>query len=200
MMKNILSVVATLAILTGLTTNLFAAEPAAKEAWQIAYTAALVDGKANPPPQGQALKEGLAYTPPEEMVLKEAVSKAMEKEASACECMKIAIDLEYNPYAVLKAIYSSEGNVQLDQLCMCATEAGIMKAITAKAAVDSLSSSGAPLFQQDEITQSQCLGGEEGRINTPPEEGLAYTAPVVPLKTISTDANKNRNFATSTTF
>lgn len=190
-MKKILSVVATFAILTGLTTNLFADEIAAEKGWRVAYIAALQEGKTVPLPQGQAQEEGLAYTPPEEIVLKEAISKAMEQEAQACECMKIAIDLEYNPYSVLKSIYSSGGDVKLDQLCMCATEAGIMNAITAKAAVDALSPSGAPVFSRDEITQSQCLGGEEG---------LAYTAPVVPLKTIATDANANRNFATTTTF
>ncbi len=204
-MKKILSVVVTLAVFTGLTTNLFAAKPAAepaaeKEPWQIAFTAALKAGKPSPLPQGQAQEEGLAYTPPEETVLKEAISAAMEQEASACECMKIAVDLEYNPYAVLKAIYSSEGNVKLDQLCNCATEAGIMKAITAKAAGDALSSSGTPKFPQDEITQSQCLGGEEASTDTPPEEGLAYTAPVVPLKAIATDPTANRNYATTTTF
>jgi hypothetical protein len=196
MMKKILFIVAVLAIFTSFASNLLAAE----EDWQVAYITALQEGKTVQLPQGQAREEGLAYTPPEEMVLQEAVSIAMEQDASACECMKIAVDLEYNPYAVLKSIYSSGGNVKLDQLCMCATEAGIMKAITAKAAVDALSPSGTPVFLRDEITQSQCLGGDEGLAYTSPEEGLPYTAPAVPLKTIGTDPNVNRNYASTTTF
>ena len=188
-MKHLLSIVMTLVALAGLiTTTLSAAE---EEGWQVAFTAALQEGKAGELPQGQSPAEGLAYTPPEELVLQEAVSEAMKQDAPACECMKIAIDLEYNPYAVLKSIYTAGGNIKLDQLCMCATEAGIMKAITAKAATDARWPSGLPVFHQDEIAQSQCLGGEEG---------LAYTPPDQPLKAIAADPNTNRNFATTTTF
>ncbi|MCP4117795.1 MAG: hypothetical protein GY737_20835 [Desulfobacteraceae bacterium] len=186
-MNKILSVVAALALFAGFTKNL----PAAEAGWLDTYITALEEGKAAQLPQGQAGEEGLAYTPPEEIVLQEAVSKAMEQNAPVCECMKIAIDLEYNPYSVLKTIYASGGVVKLDQLCMCATEAGVMKAIVAKAAGDALSPTGTPLFHRDEIAQSQCLGGEEG---------LAYTASDVPLKTIDTDSNKNRNYASTTTF
>jgi len=192
-MKKILSIVAAVALFASLSSNLSAAE----ENWRTAFISALEGGKTAQLPNSK--EEGLAYTPSEEIVLKDAISKAMAQKAPACECMKIAVDLEYNPYSVLKNIYASGGDLKLDQLCMCATEAGIMKAIIAKAAVDALSPTGDPLFNRDEITQSQCLGGEEGLAYTPPEEGLPYTTPAVPLSAIGTDTGANRNFATSTT-
>ena len=192
-MKKILSILAGVALFASFSSNL----PAAEENWRTAFISALEEGKTAQLPKSK--EEGLPYTPSEEIVLKDAISKAMAQKAPACECMKIAVDLEYNPYAVLKNIYASGGDLKLDQLCMCATEAGIMKAIIAKAAVDALSPTGDPLFDRDEITQSQCLGGEEGLAYTPPEEGLPYTAPAVPLSAIGTDTGANKNYATSTT-
>lgn len=191
-MKKILAVL-TLLILTFCT---HLTPSAAEQDWRTEYITALQDGKAVvTPTPGDG---GLAYTPSEEQVLMKAVSKAMEQEASACECMKIAIDLDYNPYDVLKSIYSTGGNVKLDQLCMCATEAGIMKAIIAKAASDALLPTGEPLFDLDEITQSQCLRSDQGLAYTPPEAGLPYTAPLSPLSPIGTDSNNNNNYATKT--
>ncbi|MEA1969412.1 MAG: hypothetical protein U9N77_14490 [Thermodesulfobacteriota bacterium] len=166
------------------TTSLFAKD------WRSVFVAALEKGKTVELPAGQTPAEGLAYTPPEEVVLEEAVAKAMEEKAPACECMKIAIDYEYNPYLVLKNIYSSGGDVELDQLCMCATEAGVMKAIIANAAADAVSSLDEPVFDRDEISQSQCLGGEEG---------LAYTAAVRPLPVSPVDNSGNRNYASKST-
>ena len=89
--------------------------------------------------------------------------------------MKIAIDFEYNAYSVLKYLYAAGGQLGVDQLCMCATEAGVMKAIIAKAAMDAVTPLNEPVFDRDEITQSQCLGGEEI---------LAYTALAKPLPRI----------------
>lgn len=190
-MNKLLSVMTALAMIVGLTSTVFAAE----QDWRTPFITALQDGKT----ATMATGEGLAYTAPEELVLKEAVSKAMEQDAPACECMKMAIDLEYNPYAVLKSIYSVGSNVTLDQLCMCATEAGIMKAIIAKAAVDALSPTGEALFNRDEIAQCQCLRGEDGLAYTPPpEEGLPYTAPLVPLQSVSADTGRSRTLATAT--
>ncbi len=115
---------------------------------------------------------GLAYTPPsEDVILEKAITQALTRNAPPCECMKIAINLQYNPYSVLKNIYGA-GNreILLDQLCMCASELGIMKAVIARAATDALSSSNEPIFQMDEISQCQCLGGEEGFAYTPAGE------------------------------
>lgn len=153
-------------ILVGTTSQVYAGD------WRIEYMDALEAGKAVELPQGQTQAEGLAYTPPEEVVLEEAISRAMEKKAPACECMKIAVDLDYNPYSVLKNIYSAGGDLELDQLCICATEAGIMKAIIAKAAKKAVSPLGEPIFKRDEIAQSQCLGGEEGLPYTPSAKAL----------------------------
>ena len=81
----------------------------------------------------------------------------MDLKAPACEVMKIAVDLKYNPYSTIKTIFAVGGEVKLDQLCMCATESGITKEIIAKAASDATSSLGKPIFSRDEIIQSQCL-------------------------------------------
>jgi len=104
---------------------------------------------------------GLGYTLDEEEALKNAIQKAMDNKAPACEAMKLAIDLEFNPYNVISNIFNSGADIDLDQLCMCATEGGISKSLTtsaANAAVD------ANMLSRDEIIQSQCLN-----------EGLAYT-------------------------
>jgi predicted amidohydrolase len=58
--------------------------------------------------------------------------------------------------------------VDLNQLCMCATESGVNKQVIAKAATDAASPLGKPIFPRDEIAQAQCLR----------EIGLGYT-PVV---------------------
>jgi len=108
---------------------------------------------------------GLGYTPSESTVLEKAIKRAMDMKAPPCEAMKIAIDLKYNPYSVIKNVFSSGGEVDLNQLCMCATESGINKQIVAKAASDATSSLGTPIFPRDEIAQAQCLR----------EIGLGYT-------------------------
>lgn len=150
--------------------------------WRDDFISALEKGKAVQLPEGDAQTEGLAYTPPEDVVLEEAIAKAIERKAPACECMKIAIDFDYNPYSVLKNIYSAGGQVGLNELCMCATEAGVMKAVIAKAAMDAVTPLNEPVYDRDEIAQSQCLGGEEI---------LAYTALTKPLPRIPvTDTNK----------
>jgi len=168
-------------------TSIFAAEAAD---WRDNFVDALEKGKQPLPSAAEAGEEGLAYTPPEEIVLEEAISKAMDEKAPACECMKIAIDYEYNPYLVLKNIYGAGGDVKLNQLCMCATEAGIMKAIIANAAADAVTPLDEPVFDRDEIAQSQCLGGEEG---------LAYTTAAQPLTGSPVENNVNPNYASAST-
>ncbi len=143
---------------------------ASAESWEKDFVQALQKGKAVP--SGQA--GGLGYTPAEDTVLEEAIRKAMEAKAPPCSAMKIAVDMKYNPYMVIKNIYSYGGEVGLDQLCMCATESGVNKQIIAKAATDAATSLGEPVFSRDEIVQSQCLR----------EIGLGYTETIVMPPTI----------------
>ncbi|MFH0729952.1 MAG: CsgG/HfaB family protein [Pseudomonadota bacterium] len=156
------------------------------EDWRNDYLAMLKKGKAVRLPSGQPSGAGLAYTPPEAVTLENAISKALEKEKGArvCECMKLAVDLEYNAYLVIKTIYEAGGSLEIDQLCMCATEAGVMKAIIAKAAREAISPLGSPVYAQDEIAQASCFQGEEG---------LAYTPGEVPLDDIPVDTYGQNN-------
>ena len=139
---------------------------AEENGWEKEFVQALQKGKIVP--SGQA--QGLGYTPAEETVLEGAIKKAMESKAPPCEAMKIAVDLKYNPFSTLKNIFGYGGEVDLDQLCMCATESGINKQIIAKAATDAVTPLGTPVFPRDEITQAQCLR----------EIGLGYTAAETP--------------------
>jgi len=152
--------------------------------WRDDFVTALEKGKAVKLPDNQTKAEGLAYTPPEDVVLEEAIARAIENKAPPCQCMKIAIDFDYNPYSVIKNIYSAGGDIKLDQVCSCATEAGVMKAIIAKAAADAVSPLNEPIFKPNEIAQSQCLGGEEG---------LAYTQRHKPLYAIRVSSEPESN-------
>ncbi len=78
--------------------------------------------------------------------------------------MKIAIDLKYNKYYILKYIYSTGGELEIDELCMCATEGGIAKHLIAQAVKDAVSYTGNPVYGIDEIAQARCIN-----------RGLGYT-------------------------
>ena len=145
--------------------------PGQADAWEKEYIEKLQAGKEA---ADQLKAEGLAYTPAEETVLEEAIIQAMEEKAPPCEAMTIAVDLEYNPYLTLKHIYGYGGEVGLNQVCMCATEAGIQKQIVARAAADAITPLGEPVYERDEIAQSQCIN----------QTGLAYTEAVMPLTII----------------
>ncbi len=133
--------------------------------WRGKFVSALQKGKAASDSKGG----GLGYTPAQSVVLEEAIKAAMDAKAPACEAMKIAVDLEYSPYAVIKNIFGSGGEVKLNQLCMCATESGINKQIVAKAATDAMSPLGKAIFERDEITQAQCIGlGYTPIVSIPP--------------------------------
>lgn len=131
--------------------------------WQDVYQQMLEKGKEST----QTNDAGLGYTPAEATVLEEAVSYALsgEKGDRACECMKIAVELEYNPYLVLKTIYGLGGDMEIDQVCSCATEAGVTKAIIAQAATDAVTPLDKPVYNVDEIAQSQCLTGLAYQVN-----------------------------------
>ena len=139
---------------------------AEENAWEKEFVQALQKGKIVPAGQSQ----GLGYTPAEETVLEGAIKKAMELKAPPCEAMKIAVDLKYSSFSILTNIFGYGGEVDLDQLCMCATESGINKQIIAKSATDAVTPLGIPVFPRDEITQAQCLR----------EIGLGYTAAETP--------------------
>ncbi len=144
----------------------FTASAFAAEDWEDEFVDALIKGKE----VTQTETEGLAYTPAEETVLQDAIKKAMDEEAPPCQCLKIAVNFDYNPYLVIKNIYGYGGEVDLDELCMCATEEGIMKEVIAKAAADAVTPLGDKVFDRDEITRSVCL-----------EMGLPYTAAAADL-------------------
>ena len=144
---------------------------AAANDWEKEFVQLLQQGKRQP------LKKaaGLAYTPSEEAVLEEAIKKAMALKAPPCEAMKIAVDLKYNPYSVIKDIFSYGGEVGLNQLCICATESGIDKQIIAKSAADAISPLGTPVYLPDEIAQAKCLR----------DIGLGFTEAALPIERTS---------------
>ena len=136
--------------------------------WEQEFVDALKKGKEAIETQGEGL--GLGYTPSEATVLEEAIQNALDQDAPPCECMKIAVGFDYNPYNVLTSIYGSGKGVELDNVCMCATEEGVMKEVIARAASDAVNPVGEKVFDRDEITQSQCL-----------QVGLPYTAAAAAL-------------------
>ncbi len=109
--------------------------------------------------------DGLGYTLSEDEALEIAIKKAMDQKAPACEAMKLAVDLEFNPYNVITGIFNSGAELDLEQLCMCATEGGIPKSLLAQATDEAAE---ANRLTRDEIAQSQCM-----------REGLGYTPEVV---------------------
>jgi hypothetical protein len=135
------------------------------EDWQDVFQSMLEKGKTGSAPSDSG---GLAYTAPESVALEDAIAYALSGEQGdrACECMTMAVKYDYNPYTVLKTIYSLGGDLEIDTLCSCATASGITKAVIAKAATDAVTPLNEPVYDTDEIAQSQCLSG------------LAYTPPV----------------------
>jgi hypothetical protein len=149
----------------GVTFLCAASGPAEAKNWEDAFAEALIKGKEAAEQEGG----GLGYTPSLEKVLDDAVAEALDRDGPPCQCMKIAISLEYSPYLVLKTIYR-HANIEIDELCMCGTEQGILKEVIAKAAVDATLPSGEKVFAGDEVKQSQCL-----------QTGLPYTAAAAEL-------------------
>ncbi len=134
--------------------------------WQNVYKDMLEKGKESI--ETNMDNTGLAYTPAEATVLEEAVTYALSEENGdrACECMKIAVELEYNPYLVLKMIYGLGGDLEIDTICNCATQAGVTKAIIAQAATDAVTLLNEPVYDVDEISRSQCLTGLAYQLNS----------------------------------
>lgn len=132
--------------------------------WEKNYISTLTKGKVSLK-NTSYVGAGLGYHAAEEVILQDAIKTALDSQGPPCTVMKIAIDLEYNPYNIIKTIYSQGKEIPLDQLCMCATESGIQKQIITKAALDAVSSINKPVYSRDEIAQAQCFN----------ERGLGYT-------------------------
>lgn len=137
-----------------------------KKLWEKEFVQALQKGKM----VDSQDSEGLGYTPDENTVLSKAIKRAVEQKAPPCEAMKIAIDLKYTAYNVIYNIFSHGGEINLNQLCMCATESGINKQLVAKAATEVTNKDGERIFPRDEIAQAQCLN----------DVGLGYTEAAAP--------------------
>jgi len=131
--------------------------------WEQEFVQALQKGKI----KTKGPYSGLRYATVDSIALDNAIRKAMEKNAPPCEVIKIAVDLEYNPYSVIKKVLTYGGKIDLDQLCICGTESGIDKQILAKAATDARIATAlcCPIYSAEEIAQAQCLR----------EVGLGYT-------------------------
>jgi hypothetical protein len=114
---------------------------AAKQNWEELFQETLVKGKQD----GNKVQ-----------ALEAAIRNAMERNAPACQVMKTAISLDYNPYLVLTTIYAY-GSIEIDELCICGTEEGIAKEIIAKAAADATRPGGDKVYTRVEVKQSQCL-------------------------------------------
>jgi len=154
------------------------------KAWAPEYIKALQEGKEIIKTGGK----GLDYTPSEDTVLAEAVKQAIViNNAPAYEAMKIAVDLKYNPYSVIKNIFSHGGSIDLDQLCDYASKFGIDKQVFAKASKDAVSPLGKRVFSRNELAQCQCLQ----------EIGLGYSEPVVEGPEIVTPPPKPAQFSKS---
>ena len=182
-MKNLLMISLFLTIGIGI----FASQGFAEEnnkAWESEFVQALLKGK-------EMIETGrneLADAPYQETILAEAVKQAIViKNTQACQALKIAVDLEYNPYSVIKNIFSHGGEIDLNQLCSYATQYGINKQIFAKASKDAVSPLGEPVFSRNELAQCQCLQ----------EIGLGYREPVVERPDIVKPPPKPAQFSKS---
>lgn len=133
----------------------------ASQSWEQEFINALT--KAKEAGQAGQRGEGLGYNQSPEQLLDEAIQDAMAQGGPPCQILRMAVDMDFNPYPVLLSIYS-QGSVDLDEVCMCATEQGVGKAVIAQAATSASGPSGTPAYNRDEIAQSQCL-----------QEGLPYT-------------------------
>lgn len=135
--------------------------------------------------------EGLGYTQSKNHILYDAIEKALEEEAYSCEVLKIAVDMEYDAYFTIKYIYALGNDLNVDQLCMCAVEAGIKPQVIARSAVDAVSPiTEEPIYEMDEIAQSQCLKGQTGLAYTESQEAQA------PLVRISSPSNNGNSMST----
>ena len=156
--KNRLAVFFLISIfIIGIVPNCLAVEKQKKEKWETKYT--------------DTLTQPTISDDEKKVLLKEAITEALDVDAPPCECMRIAIGLEYKPYFVIKFIYEHSKEVKLDELCWCAASDGIEKQIIARAAADAKKPNNDAVFRQNEIAKSECIKSAEG---------LAYTSELNP--------------------
>ncbi len=121
--------------------------------WEKAYINALQKGMSATVNKGG--ESGAASS--QEAILKNAIKNALAMKAPVGQMIKIAVNMQYNPYSVIKNILSLGGKISLNQLFMYASQSGINKQIVAKAAEDAVTPTGAPVYSKGEITQAQAL-------------------------------------------
>ena len=153
-MKDLLKITLAISMMILIGSNGFTEE----NPWEKEFVLTLQEGKlAKKAPKGTGLGYTLTKEEAEEKVLSKAIKNAIKMQAPPCEAMKIAVDLKYKPFSVIKNVFGAGGEVDLNQMCMCATEKGVSTKIIAQAAREA-TFGGKPVFPPDEITQAQCLG------------------------------------------
>jgi len=133
-------------------------------------------------------REMLGWGGPSDAALKRAVSLSLMdgNSARACDCLQAAMATGYDPYAVVKTLLEEGGNnLTIEDICACATGAGVMKAVIAKAVTDAATPFDEPMFSMDEIAQCQCLRGTDG---------LPYTEADA-LKKIKIDDTETKDYS-----
>ena len=142
--------------------------------WEAVFTLALQDGRAEiKATSGADNTEALAYTlsleeqrKQEDRILRQAIKEAVDMKAPPCQIMKTAIvdlkHLEFKPYSVIKNIYATGGEIDLNDVCECATEKGVSKQVITQAALDATDDNNKPVYMPDEITQAQCFRQDIG--------------------------------------
>ena len=125
-----------------------------KERWETEYT--------------ETLTQPVITDDEKKALLLEAITEALDVDAPPCECLRIAIGLDFKPYFVMRYIYEHHKRVKLDELCWCAVSDGIEQHIIARAAADAKTPDNYPVFRQNEIAKSECIN-------------IAYTAQLDPI-------------------
>lgn len=172
MKKQLLLVAGILSLAAGFC--LVSAGSAAAQSWEEEFSRALAE--IQEAAQAGEPGDGLGYTPSQEDMLDEAIGNAMAQGGGGCQILKMALDTDFNAYPVLLSIYS-RGGVDLNEMCMCATDQGVSKAAIAQAALNGAGPEGSGEYTRDEIAQAQCL--QEGLPFTP-AEGSPPPLPVPP--------------------
>ena len=165
-----------------------------KPSWEEEFTLSLQKAKVI----NNQITGGLGYSvsqeEAEEEALKNAIQKAMDAKADPCQAMTIAYDLKYKAHSIIKNIFGSGGKLLLDDLCMCATNTGVTKAVFTAAATEAMSG-GKAVFLPDEVTEATCGLGytpEEGLEEVkydykPPESGESVDLGTPPIVEIQID-------------
>lgn len=158
-MRNMIKTLLIILAIAFLASSGFAEE---KNLWEQDFVMTLQKAKNQP----NAPAGGYGYTETEEAVLEKAIKTALDAKAPPCQAMKIAIELKYSEYEVIKNVFTHGSELDLDQLCMCANEKNVSAQLIAQAATDS------QRFTTDEVTESKCF------------QGLGYGTAAAPLQRI----------------